>query len=101
VVTLRGTVISNSRAGGGVIEQSLTAFRKGKHLHRHGLQSDAHPFEIEARARRRLGQPYSLTGSNCIDYTRYTHKHRPTPWQVGQATLMAFGDMLGRSKRGY
>ena len=101
VVTGRGTVISNSRAGGGVVEQSLTAFKNGKRLRRHGLQSDAHPFEIEARARRRLGRSYDLTGSNCIDYTRYTHKQHPTPWQVGRATLMAFGDMLGGPKRRY
>ena len=99
VVTARGTVISNSRAGGGVVEQSLTAFKNGKRLRRHGGKGDQHPFQIEARARRRLGRSYDLTGSNCIDFTRHTHRQSPTPWQVGRATLMAIGDMLGGSTR--
>jgi len=101
VVTARGTVISNSRAGGGVTEQSLNAFKAGKKLGRHGGANDVHPLQIEARARRLLGRSYDLTGSNCIDFTRHTHRQRPTPWQLGRATLMAVGDMLGGGKRGY
>lgn len=101
VVTSRGTVISNSRAGGGVIEQSLAAFENGNSVRRHGGSGEAHPFQIEARARRMLGRSYDLTGSNCIDFTRHTHKQTATPWQVGRATLMAVGDMLKGPKRRY
>ena len=101
VVTARGTVISNSRASGGVVEQSLAAFKNGKQISRHGASNSEHAFQVEARARRLLGRSYDLTGSNCIDFTRHTHQRRATPWQVGRATLMAVGDMLGGSKRRY
>jgi len=101
VVTLRGTVISNSRAGEGVVEQSLKAFQNGQDLRRHGASSSQHPFIVEARARRKLGRSYDLTGSNCIDFTRYTHKRSATPWQLGKATLMAARDMFGAAKRRY
>lgn len=99
VVTSRGSVISNSREGGGVVEQSLSAFKAGRALRRHGRKSVDHPIEIEARARRKLGRSYDLTGSNCIDFTRHTHRQRPTPWQVGRAGLMAVGDMLSKKNR--
>ncbi len=98
VVTARGTVISNSRAAGGVVEQSLETFKAGRTLKRHGRRG-ANAYQVEARARRKLGRSYDLTGSNCIDFTQYTHKRRATHWAVGRATLMAFGDMLGGSKR--
>lgn len=101
VITARGTVISNSRAGGGVIEQSLSDFKQHRPLRRHGVGSDLHPFEIEARARRKLGRSYDLTGSNCIDFTRHTHKRQPTAWQVGRAVLIAAGDMIGKPKKRY
>lgn len=101
VVTARGTVISNSRAAGGVVEQSLTEFKDGRRLMRHGRSSGQNAYQVEARARRKLGRSYDLTGSNCIDFTQYTHKRRPTPWAVGRATLMALGDMLSGSKRRY
>ena len=101
VVTARGTVISNSRAAGGVVEQSLYEFKNGRRLMRHGRSDTEHAFQIEARARRKLGRPYDLTGSNCIDFTQHTHRRKPTPWAVGRATLMALGDMLNGSKRRY
>ena len=94
VVTASGTVISNSRKGGGVIEQSLSAFRDGHRLRDHGGADTRQAYKIEARARRALGSPYDLTGSNCIDLTRHTHRRPPTPWQVGRATLMAVEDMF-------
>ena len=94
VVTARGTVISNSRKGGGVIEQSFGAFTNGTKVRTHNGASDDHPHVIEARARRKLGRSYDLTGSNCIDLTRHTHRRRPTPWQVGRATIMAVCDMF-------
>lgn len=96
VVTARGTVISNSRRGGGVTEQSVDAFCDGRALRTHGVSSDLHPFQIEARARRALGSSYDLTGANCIDFTRHTHRKAPTPWQVGRATLMAVQDMFSK-----
>lgn len=94
VVTSRGTVISNSRKGGGVIEQSFAAFGNGGRIRRHDGSSKDDPRVIEARARRKLGRDYDVTGSNCIDFTRHTHRRRPTPWQLGRAALMAARDMF-------
>lgn len=96
VMTARGTVISNSRYSGGVVEQSLAEFRDGRPLRQHGSSGGLHPFQIEARARRALGSGYKLTGSNCIDFTRHTHRRAATPWQIGHATLMAARDMFSK-----
>lgn len=96
VVTASGTVISNSRKGGGVIEQSLGDFKNGYRLRKHGGADTRQAYKIEARARRALGSPYDFTGSNCIDFTRHTHQRRPTVWQFGRAMLMAAGDMSKR-----
>lgn len=98
VVTLGGRVISNSGRAGGVIEQSFAEFADGRPVKRHRNTSDRHGLEVDARARRALGADYDLTGSNCIDLTRWSHRRRPTPWQVGAATLAAVRDMLGRRR---
>lgn len=98
VVTLGGRVISNSGKAGGVIEQSLAAFADGRPLKHHRNRSGRHGLEVDARARRALGATYDLTGSNCIDLTRWTHRRRPTPWQVGAATFEACRDMFGRRR---
>lgn len=94
VVTSRGTVISNSRRAGGVVEQSLSEFRNGKRLSRHGASEDLHPFQVEARARRMMGRSYDFTGSNCIDLTQHAHRRKATPWQYARATLMAAQDLF-------
>lgn len=99
VVTARGTVISNSRKGGGVVEQSLADFGNGKALRLHRRDSDMPSYLVEARARRAVGASYNVVGSNCSHFVRHAHKRRATPLQIGTATLMAVRDMLGPRKR--
>ena len=98
LVTMNGRVLSNSRKGGGVIEQSLEEFARGRRVKRHRNKSGMHYLEIEARARRTRSMSYSVTGTNCIDYVRRAHRKRPTPWQYGTATLKTIGDMFGRGR---
>ena len=57
------------------------------------------PTAAEARARRSLGAPYRLAGSNCGDFVGHIHRRKPTVTQVGRATLMALGDLIGNSRR--
>ena len=102
VITPGGRVMSNCGREGGVVEQSLVDFARGRSVRHHGQFSDRDGVEVYARARRAFGSDYDLTGSNCIDFVRWSHRRRPTSWQVGRATLMAFGDMLnGRGRRRY
>ncbi len=101
VVTSRGTVISNSRKHGGVVEQSLEVFADGRDIRVHGRYSDLDGYHVESRARRRIGADYDLFGSNCGHLVRHAHRRKPTPMQVAAATVKTFGDMLGGQKRRY
>lgn len=99
VVTHRGTVITNSRLRGGVVEITLDEFEDGRSARRHRNNGPLHALEVEARARRALGSSYRLTEYNCIDLTQHSRKARPTPWQYGSAVLRTLGDMAGLTRR--
>ena len=99
VVTARGTVISNSRKHDGVTEQTLEDFAAGRRIRHHGQTGGADPLHVEARARRALGASYRLAGSNCGDFVGHVHRRKPTVTQVGRATLMALGDLIGNSRK--
>ncbi len=98
VVTHRGTVISNSRRNGGVVEQSLADFADGRSVRlcdtRTGLEAHA----VEARARKAIGSDYSVTGSNCSHFTRWTYRRKPTAMQIASAGINALKD-LAASRR--
>lgn len=99
IVTAQGTVISNSRAHGGVIEQSLSAFSNGKRI-RLCERTDALNGAIaENRARRAKGRPYSLTDANCAHFSRWSHRQKPTSIQIASATARTFVDMIFGSRR--
>ena len=101
LVTSRGTVISNSRKHGGVVEQSLTDFANGRRI-RLCERTDALDAAVsESRARRAKGASYSLTDANCAHFTRYSRRQRPTTVQIASATASAFKDMLFGPKRRY
>lgn len=99
VVTSRGTIISNSRLHGGVVEQSLEDFASGRTIRAHGRYSSLDAHLVETRARRYLGREYDLFGSNCGHLVRHAHRQKPTPMQVGAAAVRAIGDMLSNSGR--
>ena len=99
IVTAQGTVISNSRKHGGVIEQSLADFSNGKRV-RLCERTDALGGAIaEPRARRRKGQNYHLTESNCAHFSRYSHRQKPTSIQIASATARTFADMIFGGRR--
>ena len=93
VVTFGGRVMSTNGYRGGVISQSFAEFADGRTIRYHGNSENSCAYLAHDRAHRHLGKDYTLTGSNCIDYTRQARRQRPTPWQVGRAVLMALGDM--------
>jgi len=98
VVTSGGTVISNSRKNGGVVEQSFAEFADGREVRCCGETDHLDAFAVERRARRAKGARYDLTGSNCSHFTRWTYKRKPTAMQVASATLGALRD-LASSRR--
>lgn len=101
LVTSRGTVISNSSRHGGVVEQSLSEFSKGRRI-RLCERTDALDAAVsETRARRAKGSTYSLTEANCAHFTRYSRRQRPTSVQVASATVSALADMVFGPKRRY
>lgn len=99
VVTSRGTVLSNSGAHGGVIEQSMADFAKGRRVVLREKGGGLEGVIAEQRARSRIAGGYDLTGSNCIDYVRHSRRRSATPWQYARAAGMALGDMLGGKRR--
>ncbi|MBR9833600.1 MAG: hypothetical protein GYB42_00030 [Alphaproteobacteria bacterium] len=98
VVTSRGTVISNSRLKGGVIEESFAAFADGRPVRRCGRTDHLDAYAVERRARKAKGARYDLAASNCSHFTRWTYRRRPTALQVASATIAAFKD-LAASRR--
>jgi len=99
IVTAAGTVISNSRRHGGVVEQSLSDFSDGKRV-RLCERTDALNGAIaESRARRAKGRSYRLTESNCAHLSRWSHRRKPTSIQIASATMRTFADMVFKGRR--
>jgi hypothetical protein len=101
IVTSRGTVISNSRKYGGVIEQSLSAFGNGKRIRLCERTDTIGGAIAETRARRMKGQSYRLTESNCVHLSRQAHRQNPTSLQIASATMRALTDMVFTPRRRY
>ena len=93
IVTARGSVISNSRRHGGVVEQDFHVFANGKPVQRHRSRSNLHPFQIEARARRGLGADYHLFRSNCTHHVHMSHGHEPSTLQKGAVAVGLVGKL--------
>jgi len=99
LVTSSRTVISNSRKHGGVVEQSLEDFANGKRIRLCERSDTLGAVAAETRARRALGKPYSLTGSNCAHLARSVHRRNPTSIQIARAATHALGDLILGVKR--
>lgn len=95
VVTSHGTVISNSRLKGGVIEESIAAFSDGRPIRRCGRTDHLDAYAVERRARKAKGARYDLAASNCSHFTRWTYRRRPTAMQVASAAFAALKDLAG------
>lgn len=99
VVTAQGTVISNSRKHGGVIEQSLRAFSNGKRIRLCERTDPLSGAIAENRARRAKGRGYSLTEANCAHFSRWSHRQKPTTIQIASATARTFAEMFFGGRR--
>lgn len=94
LVTSKGTVISNSRAHGGVVEQSIAAFGDGKRIRLCNRTTPLDGLVAEMRARRAKGQRYRLLSHNCAHFSRWSRRQSPTALQVTTATLEALSDIF-------
>lgn len=99
IVTQRRTVISNSRKGGGVTEQSLSEFAAGRPIRLCESKPGLEAIAVEHRARRALGADYDLMASNCSHFTRWTHRRRPTALQTVSAVFGALKDLSNNRRR--
>ena len=99
VVTHGGRIISNNGRYGGVVSQSLDEFARGRPVLNHGPGEGGSDYLASARASRRLGHDYDLTGSNCVHFVRHAHGRKPTVTQIARGTFEAFRDMMGPKRR--
>jgi hypothetical protein len=99
IVTASGTVISNSRKHGGVVEQSFHEFSNGKRVRLCERTDALSGNAAVSRARRAKGKPYSLNESNCVHFTRWSHRQKPTSIQIASATARSLADMVFGYKR--
>lgn len=87
ILTGEGTVISNSRRNGYVVEESIREFANGRKITNIGPLSDTSPHVAVAHARTRLGQKYSLMSDNCQHFVRHCYKVKPTSPQRNVALI--------------
>lgn len=87
ILTAEGTVISNSRRNGSVVEESVRSFANGRKVTNIGPLSETSPHVAIAHARTRLGQKYSLLSDNCQHFVRHCYKVKPTSPQRNVALV--------------
>ena len=66
------TVISNSKKRGCVAEEAWSEFAGGRQVDLLGYPGRLHPRDVLARARSRIGQPWTPT-SNCEHFVAFAH----------------------------
>lgn len=86
------TVISNSKAAGGVVKQKLSVFLATQRPAIVGYLGRLHPAEVVQRALSQLGKPWALT-DNCQHFVRWAHGVGVTSPQLNGAVTV-FG-LLG------
>lgn len=85
--TLNGTMISNSRSNGGILETSKEEFADGRPVTNEGYLGDLCPVTVEKRARSMSDRNYDLFTFNCEHFVRYAHGVREVSPQIGKAAL--------------
>ncbi|PHR92299.1 MAG: hypothetical protein COA69_07920 [Robiginitomaculum sp.] len=95
ILTEEGTVISNSRRNGRVVEESVRSFANGRKITNIGPLSDVSPHLAIAHARTRLGREYKLYSDNCQHFVRRAYRLKPSSPQrdvfvYGLLALAAF-----------
>lgn len=87
IVTEQGTVISNSRRNGGVVEESVRDFAGLNRITNLGRLSDTSPHQAIFRARERLGRPYRPNSYNCQHFVREIYHIKPKSPQRDLAVI--------------
>lgn len=91
IYTDEGTIISNSRRNGRVVEESVHQFSAGRKITNVGPLSDVSPHVALAHARTRLGQKYRLHADNCQHFVRRCYRLKP---KSPQADKVVYGALL-------
>ncbi len=91
IYTDAGTVISNSRRNGYVVEESLHEFSAGREIANIGPLSDISPHLALAHARTKLGQKYKLYSDNCQHFVRRCYRLKP---KSPQANKVVYGALF-------
>lgn len=77
-----GSVISNSKRHGKVVEESLSSFLNGKPLSLIGYPSTLPGYEVISKARELVGEKWNLVKSNCEHFAHHVHGLKPTSPQL-------------------
>lgn len=94
------TVISNTGKFRMVVEEPLALFHEQSDLRVEGYWGVLPPHEVLARARAKLGSPYSILTSNCEHFVRFVHGIEPESPQIQLAVAGAIllGLLIGLSR---
>ena len=84
-------VISNSHAHGGVREESLSSFARGRPFRIHQKMSELPDAEVAARARRMIGRRYDALRFNCEHFVRLAHGKKARSPQIHRLLAVAAG----------
>ena len=84
-----GTVISNSKRHGKVVEEPLHSFLNGQSFKIIGFLGALNGNDVVARARQFIGHKWHLIQSNCEHFAYYAHGIKPKSHQLllGAATV--------------
>ncbi len=91
IYTDEGTVISNSRRNGYVVEETLGQFSAGRRVTNVGPLSEVSPHVALAHARTKLGKKYKLYSDNCQHFVRRCYRLKP---KSPQADKIVYGILL-------
>ncbi len=84
-------VISNSRARGGVCEESLAAFAEGKPFRVLGYTGSLPGDDVVRRARTMIGRRYKPLRFNCEHFVRLAHGLRARSPQIETVAVLLAG----------
>lgn len=82
ILTERGTVISNSKRHGRVVEESLESFCNGNVMKVVGYLGKLSSAEVIARARECIDKPWDAIKSNCEHFAHHAHGLKPNSPQL-------------------
>lgn len=89
------TVISNSARKGGVFEESISLFSRGRKINLKGYIGDLDPYSVLSRARSKIGTKYNVLKWNCEHFIRWVHGLKPESPQLKLTIVIAMLALCG------